>query len=210
MSYSQDKLSVFERAVKQEAEHKIEQLQQEMETYRREQMKLAEEENYARIFEYMQEQVQEMDGERRREVTQHELEARRGLILFRNELAGRVFEETEQRLRAFADSADYADYLMEKLAEAIREFPYPEASVLVRKEDMCLSGRIREAFSGKLEPEEDPENRIGGFLLWNREHGVLVDETFASRLETEKKEFCGRCGLNIQSGAEPSAPAGLE
>ena len=198
MSYSQDKLSVFERAVKQEAEHKIEQLQQEMEAYRQEQMKLAEEEGYARMFDYMQEQVQDMDDKRRQAVTQYELEARRGLIQFRNQLAGQVFEEVLERLKAFAAGETYTDYLVSKLTDVMREFPYEEASVLVRKEDLKLADPIKQAFSGKLVLEEDPDNQVGGFLLWNKEHGVLVDETFVSLLEAEKSGFYSRCGLNIR------------
>lgn len=198
MSYSQDKLSVFERAVKQEAEHKIEQLQREMEAYRQEQMKLAEEESYAKMFDYMQEQVQGMDDKRRQAVTQYELEAKRGLIRFRNQLADRVFEEAMERLKAFAAGEGYVDYLVGKLTDVMREFPYEEAAVLVRKEDLKLADQIHSAFAGKLVLEEDPDNRTGGFLLWNKEHGVLVDETFASLLEAEKRGFYGRCGLNIR------------
>ena len=198
MSYSLDKLTAFERAVQQEAEHKIKQLQEEAKAYREQALAKEQEEQYAKMFEYMQEQVGFIKSRQKQSVTKYDLKIRRELVQFRNQLAEKVFEEAKEKLVAFSQTKEYREFLINKIKSAMEVFPFDSPTSLLKKEDLRFFEDIKENFSDTIFVEEDPNNHMGGFILFNKEHGVLVDETFYAVLEDQKQEFYSSCGLTIQ------------
>lgn len=198
MSFNQDKLSAFARAVDEEAEHKIEQLEKEADEYRAAQLKQAKEEEYNRMFGYMQEQVQMIKSKHKQSVTKYELDQKRGLVQFRNQLTDRVFDEVRERLAAFSQTEAYAEYLVSQISAAVTQFPYKPVCVLVKEEDLRFSETLQRILPGQVTVEADPENRLGGFILLSREHGVMADETFAEVLKAQKEKFYSTCGLTIE------------
>ncbi|MBS1474058.1 MAG: hypothetical protein HP058_03965 [Massilimaliae sp.] len=198
MSYSRDKLAAFEQAVEQEAEQKIKQLQEEAKAYREQELEKAKGEEYAKMFDYMQEQVQVIKNRQKQAVTKYDLKVRRGLVKYRNQLTDKIFDEAKEKLTEFSHTEEYADYLLGQVKAAMEEFPFDTATVLLKKEDLTLADSLKKQLSGKIEVEEDSGNRLGGFILFNKEHGVLTDKTFAAVLEEQKQGFYSTCGLTIQ------------
>ena len=70
--------------------------------------------------------------------------------------------------------------------------------MLVKEEDLRFSETLQRILPGQVTVEADPENRLGGFILLSREHGVMADETFAEVLKAQKEKFYSTCGLTIE------------
>lgn len=197
MAYNRDKLTAFENAVLEDTDSKIAELEREVRDYEQAELDKAKEDEYNKMFTYMQDQVQVIKAKYRQAITKFELESKRNLLVFRNELTDRVFEAAKERLAAFRKTKDYEAFLTKKIKQAFAEFPCDSAVVLVNKDDLAYAAKIKAAVPGIAELEADHQNHLGGFKLVNREKGLLADETFAAALEQQKQAYYTSCGLSV-------------
>jgi len=91
MAYNRDKLTAFENAVLEDTDSKIAELEREVRDYEQAELDKAREDEYNKMFTYMQDQVQVIKAKYRQSITKFELESKRNLLVFRNEL-------TDQRI----------------------------------------------------------------------------------------------------------------
>lgn len=197
MVYDKEKLSAFSSAVKRETDSKIEQLKREVEEYEKAELEKVREDQYNRMFTYMQDQVQIIKSKYRQSITKFELESKRNLFVYRNQLTEQVFEQVQKRLLDFTKTADYQDFLLKQIQAAMKEFPCQTGVILLAKEDMSLANQIKTAISNVTTVEADSKNHLGGFTIVNREQGLVADKTFQTALEEEKQQFYRTCGLRI-------------
>jgi len=112
------------------------------------------------------------------------LENRRRFLLKREELLLRVWEEVRRRLKDFAGSREYADWMERELERAGAELG-AELEVEVREEDLGLLERLRENLrrKGLKIRVGAPTHCSGGFRARTPDGKLLVDQTFERRLE---------------------------
>lgn len=122
-------------------------------------------------------------------------EQNRKLMLKREALTAKLFQEVEHKLHVFVASEEYVAYLQEQvLALALDD----EAVVFyIRKEDEKYGNDIFQLHDN-VQVKIDPNIKIGGFRMENEQAGIVVDETFDSRLEDEKKWFYANSSLSIR------------
>lgn len=196
MAYDAQKLSVFEKAVEQETGKKIEEIDAEIEAYKKQEYEKVREMQYNKMYTYMQEQVRAIKAKHKREVTQHDLACKRELLEYRNSLVEQVFADAKEQLRQFTNSDSYENYLVRKLLAVAKDFPCEGAVIRVSKEDLKFEDVLKKTVHG-VTVEADPKNHLGGFTIVNLEKRVLEDETFESLLEDERQAFYERCTLKI-------------
>ena len=196
MAYDNEKLQRFEQSVLMEAEKKIKDIQAETEKVKADELENTRQKEYDKMFSVMQEQVHQLQLKYRQEVTKVELDGKRELLEFRNQLAEKVFQEAEAKLIKFTDTKEYASFLLTSIQTAAEAFSGEPVIISVQKKDLSLSEKIR-----KLVPtatvQVDPANKLGGFKLIQSEKNVLQDETFANDLDKQRQEFYRTCGLTI-------------
>ena len=112
------------------------------------------------------------------------LESRRRLLLKREEILLQVWEEARRRLKDFAGSKEYADWMERELERAGAELG-AELEVEVREEDLRLLERLRENLrrKGLKIRAGSPIRCMGGFRARTPDGKLLVDQTFERRLE---------------------------
>lgn len=196
MSYDKEKLSRFENTVLSETQEKIDSIIKEAEEYKQSELEKAKQQEYDKMFNYMQSQVRNIQWKYKQVVTKASLDAKRKTLVFRNELSQKVFEETEKSLKDFADSAKYKDYIVQKFQSAIKNFECDGAILLLRKEDMPLAEELKK-IAGIQNVETDKTNLLGGFKIENRKTSLLLDESFASILADQKQYFYQNSGLTL-------------
>lgn len=196
MSYDKEKLSRFENTVLSETQEKIDSIIKEAEEYKQSELEKAKQQEYDKIFNYMQSQVRNIQWKYKQVITKASLDAKRKTLIFRNELSQKVFEETEKALKDFADSAKYKDYIIQKFQNAIKDFECDGAVLLLRKEDMPLAEELKK-IAGIQNVEADKTNLLGGFKIENRKTSLLLDESFASILADQKQYFYQNSGLTL-------------
>lgn len=197
MGYNKNKLVAFEQAILEESKEKINAIEQEIRDYEQTELTKAKEDEYNKMYQYMQQQVHLIQNRWKQSVTKYELDSRRELLLFRNELSEQVFRKVRERLLEYSKSEPYQRNLIARLQNAMEEFPYDSAVVLLKKDDLKLESEICRLLP-QIVVAEDPNNHLGGFTLLYEEKGVLADLTYESALQNRKQDFSVKCGLKVQ------------
>ncbi len=197
MSFNKDKLRAFENAILQETDEKISQLEEEVKEYEKREIEKAKNDDYNRMFNYMQEKVQEIKHKYRQDITRYELQTKRSIFMYRNSLAQKIFDEVSEKLVEFSNSDKYFDFIVDKLNESLKVFPCETGKILVSKKDLQLLEKIKEKVPAITDVLVDKKNHLGGFTLINEEAGLLIDQTFKTLIEDEKQKFYSSCGMTV-------------
>ena len=197
MSFNKDKLRAFENAILQETDEKISQLEEEVKEYEKREIEKAKNDDYNRMFNYMQEKVQEIKHKYRQDITRYELQTKRSIFMYRNSLAQKIFDEVSEKLVEFSNSDKYFDFIVDKLNESLKVFPCETGKILVSKKDLQLLEKIKEKVPAITDVLVDKKNHLGGFKLINEEAGLLIDQTFKTLIEDEKQKFYSSCGMTV-------------
>ncbi len=198
MAYDKEKLSRFENTILSETQDKIDQMQKEIDAYRKTELENAKQMEYDRMFSAMQAQVHTLQWKYRQLVTKASLEDKRKTLAVRNELAQKVFDKAEESLLAFADGAPYKSYLLDEMKKAAERFDFQGAVIYLRNQDMSFAEEIKNLFPIK-DIQPDKTNTLGGFRVMNERLGLLLDETFQSKLKDQHEYFYQHCGLTVAS-----------
>lgn len=191
MSVTEEKLKRFESIIFSEVEGKMKEKIEAAEKYKKTALDEHRNSKLEEYFDYMQDQVKQIESDIKRRVSQAELSADRELLLYRNRIAEKVFSNVKEKLHTFTESEEYPAYLKERIDAALKSYAFSSAEVLVRKEDLSL-------FTEASFPcSEEKDIRLGGFILIDRENGLMADESFDSKLEALVPYFYRTSGLII-------------
>ena len=132
-----------------------------------------------KYFDYMQDQVHLIQSDIKRQMAKAELSAKRELLLYRNQISEKVFQNVKKQLSDFAQSSDYKTYLINSIRDCINNQSLQDIKILVRQEDLDL---LRENdFTQQFAVEQDSSIRLGGFILLDKSAGMMIDQSFDSK-----------------------------
>ena len=181
------KLDAFTNIVLQEAEQSRKEMLSEMN--RQVDAACAEAERAARRQAEERLRVEQLKAEqlKNRDIIRASTNARKGLLTLRNKLTDEVFEAVTQKLRAFAQTSAYEDYLTQ-VAARLKAQNQGQAIILTFCADDMPVGR-RVAQSLQLQAQETDEDIIGGLRALLPDKNAIIDESFATRLQKERSSF---------------------
>ncbi len=195
MSVIDEKLKRFENIIFSDVDLKIKAANAEIDSYKQTTLTAHQEQLIDEYFGYMQEQVKQIKSEMSQQVSKEELSAQRELLSYRNKLADQVFDAVRQHLADYTAGAEYGPYLVEKIKAALGNGPEGEYDLLVREADLPLLQNA--AFPSTLHTAADNSIQLGGFILLSQAQGVMIDESFDSKLGELVSEFNQKSGLTI-------------
>lgn len=191
-----EKLARFKAAVNTEAEGKVNKILSEAETEKRARLDKAEKS----IEDYKRSEIQRIDKEERqrftREVSAAELETQREILLHRCQLADKVFENVEERLAQYRMSGEYEQWLLSAAVKAKSSYSGESGTFYVSPTDMKYGDKIKNSTGFDVQPEATI--LLGGIMLRLENINVLLDGTFDSAVEEEKRKFCRTAGLSAE------------
>lgn len=130
--------------------------------------------------------------EARRVVDSAELEARKRIIAFREQVIKEIFSALGQRLKNIGNQPEYPDLLLVTIREGIDALPGKEFVVEVRQEDVERIRRKIETLgkehSVKIELKASP-SITGGSRIYTGDQRVLYDNSFSARLKRREDEI---------------------
>lgn len=115
------------------------------------------------------------------------------IVSKRNEIAGRVFDSVEKKVRDFTEKEEYKTFL-ENSVKAIIDAIGEETVIYIRPEDEKYIDTISGLCKGV---ELDKTIHLGGCKGVNEVRSMRADDTLDSRFVQQKKEFCSISGLSI-------------
>lgn len=128
----------------------------------------------------------------KRLVDSTELEAKKRIIAFREQLIQEIFRALELRLRKISDQPEYPDFLLSTIREGIRSLPGKEFVIELKQEDLELVKEKTEALgrelSAKIELRTLPSIE-GGSRIYTADRRLLYDNSLLARLKRREDEI---------------------
>lgn len=197
MSEADAKLDKFSTAVLKDANEHRSKILEEIENYRKSEIDKAEESILHEAYVLIQNEITSIRNDHTREISRAELEGRRDLLLYREDLTKKVFDEAKDNLIAFTKSDDYVKYMKDLIEESLKDLPEGDITIALTGADLTLKDKFCEGISRKIEFIENKSILIGGFILSNANTGVEIDETLDVKLKNQNDWFAAKSGLSI-------------
>ncbi|MDR0986301.1 MAG: V-type proton ATPase subunit E [Ruminococcus sp.] len=125
-----------------------------------------------------------------RQVSQNEFTAKKEILKHREELTEQLFKEVEDKLKEIRRSKDYIDILSKKLAMVNIE---SGSEIALAPEDMHFSEVLKIAVdTDNITFVPDSMIRFGGYSIYNKHNGTIIDKTFDGAIDEQRVLFTNR------------------
>lgn len=190
----EQKLEKFSESVNSEVREHISKIIDEANMLSSEKLEKAENDALLDAYNKIQKAVKEAEAKYRKMYALEEQKFRVDTLLHREELSNKIFSDVEKKLYDFVESDKYGDYLMnivegEKLSD--------DAVIAVSSKDEKYGEAIKKKYGYDL--KLDNSIKIGGIMLIDSKQGFIIDNTFDSALEEQKKAFSSRYSFKSES-----------
>ena len=197
-----EKLTRFSNLVLSDAEHQKEELHESIISEKTERLAKKEDEFLTKAYAEIQADIEQVQKEDNARVLHEEVEAKRKILLKREEIIDKVFALVKDKLAAFKMSDDYLKWLLKNTQKALDEVGKGSKVIYVSSEDMCYKKEIEElgAETGfkVTVTQTDEKEFLGGVKVFNPDRKVTVNYSIGELLNEQKSEFLQTSGLSIE------------
>lgn len=138
--------------------------------------------------------------ETRRLLDSAELEARKKIVTFREQLIQEILNALDLRLKTFNQRPEYPDFLIAAIKEGIKSLPGKEFIIEVQMEDFELVQNKRPEFDGqgvlKIDLRTSPSIE-GGCRIYTADEKLLYDNSLLARMKRHEDEIRGEIWRRI-------------
>lgn len=198
MPNTDEKVSKFLLAINQYAEEQRQQILDEVQQYIDQELKKAESEVLNDVYHLIQKETADMRNQIRMQLSRKELEAKKALLSHRSELTAKVFDQAEEKIRAFTDSPAYEPFLIQAACRLSTVLKVEDVVLQMREADVAKYGDAVLKVFGPAELKASKDIRLGGLTGESVSLGLLADETLDSRLEAQREWFMEHSGLIVR------------
>lgn len=188
------KLDKFTKSVNVEVEERINKIIDDANKISDEKLKKAEDDALLDAYNRIQKSVHDTEAKYRRMYALEEQKYKMDALRHREMLSQTIFKDVEEKLVSFSESEKYEDYLENLLSkEKISE----NAVIVLSSKDEKYSDNLKKKYSNEIKFDDSIE--IGGLLIIDSEQGLIIDKTFDSALEEQKKSFSSKYSFSAVS-----------
>lgn len=189
------RLQRFKAAVLDEAEARVQEI---LEEARAESESISADAD-SRAEKELRDRREKLDADCERElmhrVSTAKLTSQRDILVYREQLADKVFENVLAKLREFRESGEYKTWLLKSVSAVCEKYPGEKAVAAVSPKDNRFKSEL-EALGAEI--EEDPSIMLGGAGVSLPGRGIMFDCTFDSLVERERADFTRTADLKIK------------
>ena len=190
------KESKFLDAINKYAESQKAKIAQEIEEYKNTKIEQATEQGLKDAYELIKSDITNRKAAIVKETAIKELEMRRELFEYRQNICDEVFAQARAELKEYAASDKYADYLRSQAQKVNELFKGESCTVFTSPADQ----RAREVIAAILPDaqfKDDSHITLGGMRAYCRALGMTADCTLDAGLEAQKAWFFENSGLKV-------------
>lgn len=198
MATNEEKLSKFNEAIHHYAEEQRRKIEDEVKKFKEKELNEAENEVLLEAYQLIQKEMAQMRNTITKEMAHREMDARRELLEKRRKIMEDTFAQAAARLKEFAQSQEYQDWMKRHCQKLAETFSQPGTVLFVRPEDRKLEDLLKSAFGTACEVQEDEEIHLGGVRAQNLTLGLVADDTLDALLEDQQEWFEENSGLQVQ------------
>ena len=193
----EDKLAAFSAIVINDARERREQLLEQTEREYRERIDKKETELLEGAYNEIQSDIRTIDKSANEQILRAELDAKKRLIVKREEIIAAVMDAAAERLNAFTKSGDYKPWLLKKAEKALNETGEGKKTIYLAPRDMKYSAEIEKLGINITVTETAMPSPEGGLRVLNTDKRVAADYTLSELLSEQKQGFLRESGLSI-------------
>ncbi len=183
------KLKKFEAAVLDEITVKTQLIKHEAEDFKNSELEKNRDMQLLKSYNEIQQKSQEIKKNLKREVAKFGLDAKRDVLIKRNEITQKVFDSVTKKLLDFYNSDDYDEYIINKLQSFSKANPLSDVEIHVGERDFNNVQKLKDAYSLPCTFAEDKSIKLGGFIVKGIKDSIYFDETLTNILAEQKEYF---------------------
>lgn len=182
----------FLEAIEKFASQQREQIHQEIEDYRREQLKKAKKSAVKDAKALIASELVKEKAEIASVLVQKEAESRKKLYLLRQDMIAQIMSEVEDKLISFTNSDEYSEFLKNSL-EKIKCACNDSFEIYAKS---CDVEKIK-ALAADLDVLADDSIKLGGIKGFCKQKAIICDDTLDSRLKEQRAYLIKNCNLKV-------------
>jgi vacuolar-type H+-ATPase subunit E/Vma4 len=125
-----------------------------------------------------------------RQVSQNEFAAKKEILKHREELTETLFKDVADKLTELRGTAGYADILAKKLSIINID---SGSEISLSPDDMKYADDLKKSLKNdNLTFTPDSAIRFGGFSIYNKHNGTIIDKTFDGAIDEQRVLFTNK------------------
>ena len=186
-----EKLNIFSELVLRDATQKRDELIAAVENERNKRLTQKENEFLQRAYDEIQSTITEAKKESNSKLLRAQLDAKKQLLIKREQIVDDVMGEAERKLRDFCRSAEYEKWFKDLVNKALFEVGKGMKTVYISPDDLKFKPWIEDIVdTAKITVEAAHEHDfIGGVRVYNSSRRVAADYSFGELLAEQKEKF---------------------
>lgn len=197
MSQQEITLEKFSSSVLKDAQEQHDKILAEIEVYRKAEMEKAEVEAQQESSSMIQSEMSSIKNLQSRKLSLAELEGRRRLLKQREDLTEKIFGQTADKIRSYTSTPEYVQQLCSRVKSSSSSLPEGSLVIQVKPDDLSLADKLKEACGRDATVEANINIELGGYILCNNDKGIVIDETFDLKLNSQRDWFASTSGLSL-------------
>ncbi len=215
----EEKLIRFVNEVLSEAESIAERIDSEVSSEEKMRLDDGEKKILTESYERIQREMKTIRRENSQTLSREIMIKRRELLLYREEIMKKVIDRAREKLTAFAEGAEYKDWLVKLCVDLLRK-QSASFTIFLSPNDLKYKYSILEALDDLLDEKletnstdtapvysvmPDKNIKLGGVRLYSAAHGISIDATLDDGLDAERSHFNLMLGSAAADDAEVSS-----
>lgn len=192
-----NKTDNFLKAINKYSKLERQQIQNDIETVREEELKKAEANGKKMAREYITKEYSAVKTAVTGQYAVKNLEAQGKVYQKREEITNSVFEKAFKKLKDFTSTPQYKDLLIKSAKEIADIFKENSCVIFISENDNKFAQDIKAQFSGEVTVENDVAIKIGGIKGFCKDLKIVADNTLDSKLNSQKDWFTENSGLKV-------------
>lgn len=186
----------FLEAINRFAMERQKTLHDEVTAYKEERVEQATEEGLRDAHELIRREIAERKSRIVRETARFEQDERRRLFSTRSEMTDEIFLRAKERLLQYCATPEYKQNLLRSAAAVKKSAAGCFPILYLCERDQNYADEIKAIFKD-CEIQYDDSICIGGLKAFCRETGVILDDTFDSKLSDERVRFIESAPMKV-------------
>lgn len=187
------KTECFLKAINSDADARCEKIKNDVDEYIENEIKKTRRLARQNVRPVRSSEFDRLNEEINAELSENETKEIEKLVARRSEITEKVFAQAVEKIKAFAASDSYRDFLINSVSN-IKAAIGDDAVIILRPDDKKLEAEINALGN---EVKYDEFIKLGGGKGENLRTAMTADDTLDARLETEKQNFYSYSGLSL-------------
>lgn len=192
-----NKTDNFLKAINKYSKLERQQIQNDIETVRDEELKKAEANGKKMAKDFIAKEYSAVKTAVTGQYAVKNLEAQGKVYKKREEITNSVFEKSFKKLKDFTSTPQYKDLLIKSAKEIADIFKENSCVIFISENDNKFAQDIKAQFSGEVTVENDVAIKIGGIKGFCKDLKIVADNTLDSKLNSQKDWFTENSGLKV-------------